>query len=97
MPRRTDTASRTAAAAGSRQNGLEVEGKTAIQSKPARVTLNLPPAVMRDIERWAVDAAEELEVARVSVQDALRAMIQAALTDAKARSAALRGLRQEGK
>lgn len=47
----------------------------------ARVTLNLPAPLYRDIERWAIDAAGALGVPRVSVQDALRGMIRAAVAD----------------
>ena len=63
--------------------------------KPARVTLNLPPSLMRDVERWALDAADTLTMPRVSVQDTLRAMIRACLTDDQARSAALAQVHQE--
>jgi hypothetical protein len=56
-------------------------GKTAIRTKPARVTLNLPPSLMRDVEQWTVEAAATMDVPRVSVQDALRGMIRAAVLD----------------
>jgi hypothetical protein len=47
----------------------------------ARVTLNLPASMYRDIERWSTEAADALGVPRVSVQDALRAMIRATILD----------------
>lgn len=47
----------------------------------ARVTLNLPAPLYRDVERWTIDAAGTLGVPRVSVQDALRGMIRAAVAD----------------
>jgi hypothetical protein len=60
----------------------------------ARVTLNLPASMMQDIETWATDAARTLVVPRVGVQDALRAMIRACLTDQQAGSAALAEVRK---
>jgi hypothetical protein len=70
-------------------------GKTAIRTKDARITLNLPPSLLRDIERWALGAADTLVMPRVSTQNALRAMIRACLTDDEASSAALAQVRQE--
>ena len=59
----------------------------------ARVTLNMPASMYRDLERWATEAAGSLGVPRVGVQDALRGMIRACLTDAQARAAALASVR----
>lgn len=44
--------------------------------KPARVTLNLPPELYRQLNRWADSAAEQLDVPRVGVQESLRAMVR---------------------
>jgi hypothetical protein len=44
--------------------------------KPARVTLNLPPDLYRQLARWADSAAETIGVPRVGVQDTMRAMIR---------------------
>src|SRR5437763_1351293 len=44
--------------------------------KPARVTLNLPPELYRQLNRWADSAAETIDVPRVGVQETLRAMIR---------------------
>lgn len=86
---------RMAAAAAGRLDSDNAPGqKTAIRSAPARVTLNLPPALYRDIERWALDAADTLSMPRVSIQDALRAMIRACITDEQARSAAIDSVRE---
>jgi hypothetical protein len=63
--------------------------------KPARVTLNMPPELYRELSRWTDGAADELGVARVSVQDALRAMLRAGIRDAGARGAVLDELRRE--
>jgi hypothetical protein len=61
-------------------------GKTAIRTKPARVTLNLPPELYRQLARWTDTAAEAIDVPRVGVQEALRAMVRV-ITDGQARSA----------
>lgn len=44
--------------------------------KPARVTLNLPPELYRQLARWTDSAAETIDVPRVGVQEALRAMVR---------------------
>jgi len=62
------------------------EGRPA---RPARVTLNMPPDLYRQVQRWADDAAEALDRPRVGVQDALRAMIRACISDQAARGEAL--------
>ena len=60
----------------------------AVSAKPARVTLNLPPELYRQLQQWANDAAVALDakpdrgafgvdVPRVGVQDTMRAMIRA--------------------
>jgi hypothetical protein len=55
---------------------------TAVQNTaPARVTLNLPPRLFRELSRWADDAAADLDVPRVGIQDAVRAMIAVTLAD----------------
>lgn len=93
--KRDELRERMTAAASGRLDAENAPGKkTAIRTAPARVTLNLPPSLYRDIERWALDAAETLVIPRVSVQDALRAMIRACLTDNEASSAALASVRE---
>jgi hypothetical protein len=49
--------------------------------KPVRVTLNIPPALYRQLRRWADAAADELGVPSVSQQNALRAMLTAVTKD----------------
>jgi len=51
-------------------------GKTAIRSKPVRITLDLSPELYRQLIGWADSAAVELGVPRVSLADAVRAMIR---------------------
>ena len=51
-------------------------GRTAIRSKPVRITLDLSPELYRQLIGWADSAAVELGVPRVSLADAVRAMIR---------------------
>jgi hypothetical protein len=51
-------------------------GRTAIRSKPIRITLDLSPELYRQLTAWADSAAIELDVPRVSLADAMRAMIR---------------------
>ena len=88
--------SRMAAAASARLEPDSRPGKTAIRSAPARVTLNLPPSLMRDVEQWTVEAAAAMDVPRVSVQDALRGMIRAAILDKSIGLVVIDLLRQDG-
>ena len=64
--------------------------------KPARVTLNMPPELYRELDRWTSSAAEAIGVSRVSIQDALRAMVQAGMRDKVAEAAVLAQLQQQG-
>lgn len=66
-----------------------------VSAKPARVTLNLPPDLYRQLARWADTAAEAIDVPRVGVQDALRAMIRAVIDDTPATVVALDRLRRD--
>lgn len=51
-------------------------GQTAIRSKPVRITLDLSPELYRQLTRWADSAAIALDVPRVALADAVRAMIR---------------------
>jgi hypothetical protein len=51
-------------------------GRTAIRSKPVRITLDLSPELYRQLTQWAESAAVALDVPRVSLADAVRAMIR---------------------
>jgi hypothetical protein len=63
--------------------------------KPARVTLNMPPELYRELDRWTGRAAEGIGVSRVSIQDALRAMLRAGMRNQAAEAAAIAELRGE--
>jgi hypothetical protein len=64
-------------------------------AKPARVTLNMPPELYRELDRWTRDAADAIGLPRVSIQDALRAMVKAGIRDSTTEAAVLTQLRQQ--
>jgi hypothetical protein len=65
-----------AAAARRSQPDARPAGQTAIRSKPVRITLDLSPELYRQLIRWADSAAVELDVPRIALADAVRAMIR---------------------
>ena len=67
-----------AAAARRAEPDASPAGRTAIRSKPVRITLDLSPELYRQLTRWAGTAAIELDVPRVALVDAMRAMIRVA-------------------
>ncbi len=67
-----------AAAARRTEPGARPAGQTAIRSKPVRITLDLNPELYRQLTVWADSAAITLGVPRVSLADAVRAMIRVA-------------------
>ena len=68
------------AAAASRraESGARPAGRTAIRTKPVRITLDLSPELYRQLTQWTDSAAVELDVPRVALADAMRAMIRVA-------------------
>jgi hypothetical protein len=71
------------AAAASRRSEPDAPppGRTAIRSKPVRITLDLSPELYRQLTHWADSAAITLDVPRVALADAVRAMIRVTLDD----------------
>ena len=65
-----------AAAARRAEPGARPAGRTAIRSKPVRITLDLSPELYRQLTAWAEAAAISLDVPRVSLADSVRAMIR---------------------
>jgi len=65
-----------AAAARRAEPNARPAGQTAIRSKPVRITLDLSPELYRELNMWADSAAIALGVPRVSLADAVRAMIR---------------------
>lgn len=65
-----------AAAARRSEPGAPPAGTTAIRSKPVRVTVDLSPELYRQLTEWADSAARALDVPRVALADAIRAMIR---------------------
>jgi len=66
----------TAAALSRVEPRAQPAGRTAIRSKPVRITLDLSPELYRELTQWAHAAAVELDVPRVALADAVRAMIR---------------------
>ncbi len=75
-PREQRKAQMAAAAAARTEPGARPAGRTAIRSKPVRITLDLNPELYRQLTMWADSAAVTLGVPRVSLADAVRAMIR---------------------
>ena len=67
-----------AAAARRAEPDAPPAGRTAIRSKPVRITLDLSPELYRQLTQWADAASVALDVPRVSLADAVRAMIRVA-------------------
>ena len=65
-----------AAAARRTEPNAPPAGRTAIRSKPVRITLDLSPELYRQLTQWADSAAVELDVPRVALAEAMRAMIR---------------------
>jgi hypothetical protein len=67
-----------AAAARRAEPNAHPAGRTAIRSKPVRITLDLSPELYRQLIAWADSAAVTLDVPRVPLAEAVRAMIRVA-------------------
>ncbi|WP_433308058.1 hypothetical protein ACQP2F_46440 (plasmid) [Actinoplanes sp. CA-030573] len=52
-----------------------------VLAKPVRSTLDLPPAVHRDLQRWLGESAVRLGKARLTKQDVLEALVKRLLVD----------------
>lgn len=56
-------------------------GAEPVLTKPVRSTLDLPPAVHRDLQAWLGESAVRLGRARVTKQDVLEALVRRLLQD----------------
>ena len=83
MTTKPELAKRMAAAATSRKDAAKPTGRTAIRTKPIRITLDLKQADYDALNRWIVGAGAELgqPVSRLTLARSLRAMIHATTTD----------------
>ncbi|MFD1502717.1 hypothetical protein [Streptosporangium lutulentum] len=68
-------------------------GETALRSKPVRITIDLAPELYRRLTKWTGEAAEEIDAAKVSHADVVRAFIRAS-DDPDVRNRVLEELRQ---
>ena len=78
MPTEQERRKAQMAAAALSRTSARPAGRTAIRSKPVRITLDLSPELYRQLTQWAHAAAIELDVPRVALADAVRAMIRVA-------------------
>lgn len=92
VPREQRKAQMAAAAARRTEPDARPAGRTAIRSKPIRITLDLSPELYRQLTQWADSAAIALDVPRVALADAVRAMIR---VTADSPSEVLERLRQD--
>ncbi len=81
VPREQRKAQMAAAAARRAEPDARPAGRTAIRSKPIRITLDLSPELYRQLTQWADSAAIALDVPRVALADAVRAMIRVTAED----------------
>jgi hypothetical protein len=83
MTTKPDLTRPMAAMATSGQHGAEPTGRTAIRTKPIRITLDLKQADYDALNRWTASAGAELgqPVSRLTLARSLRAMIHATTTD----------------
>jgi hypothetical protein len=72
---------RTNMSAAARPAKKEPAGRTAVRTKPVRITIDLTPLMHRDLTRWCAAAVERLDVPRVELTNAVRAAIVAFTTD----------------
>ena len=80
-PREQRKAQMAAAAARRSEPDARPPGRTAIRSKPIRITLDLSPELYRELTHWADSAAIALDVPRVALADAVRTMIRVTIED----------------
>lgn len=83
----------TAAAARRAEPDAPAPGTTARRAKPVRMTVEIPPALHRELTAWTRDQMLELDLTRLTISDAVRAMIRATIDDS-AVSAAVVGVMQ---
>ena len=81
VPREQRKAQMAAAAARRAEPDARPAGRTAIRSRPVRITLDLSPELYRQLTQWAGTAAVTLDVPRVALADAMRAMIRVTAED----------------
>lgn len=68
-------------------------GETALRSKPVRITVDLAPELYRRLTRETSSMAEEIDAAKVSHADLVRAMIRT-LDDSDVRDRVVAQLRE---
>ncbi len=59
-------------------------GETAVRTKPYRITVDLSPATYTALHRWLVSTAVAVGKPKLTLSDAVRAMIEEAIADTAA-------------
>lgn len=98
MTTKQDMAKRMATAATSRAGGTKPTGRTAIRTKPVRITLDLNKADYEALNHWLAFTATRINPEpgqRLTLSKALRAMIHATVKDETVTLVVLDLLRQE--
>lgn len=70
-----------AAAAHQRETETEVVRAPKVAQKPVRTTLDLAPAIYRELEDWTTAAARQIGTHRLNRSDVQRVMIRRLLDD----------------
>lgn len=70
-------------------------GRTAVRSKPVRITIDLAPEQYRALTTWTTHAATELEIPRLTLADAVRAMAKLVATNDTVSGAVIATIRQD--
>jgi hypothetical protein len=87
----------TGGAMTARKNPAREPGRTAIRTKPVRVTVDLDPATYTELNRWVGGAAIAVnpDFPRLPLAKAIRAMIHATTASEAVASAVIEQLRQD--
>jgi len=80
-PKRARRTGSMAAAAGRRAEGPPPAPVTASRAKPVRMTIEVPPELHRELTAWNREQMIALDLTRVTVSDAIRAMIRVTIDD----------------
>jgi hypothetical protein len=63
------------------------------RTRPVRTTVDMPPDLHRKLKRWAVDAAEHLDVVEVPLAEVVRVLVRRLDTDDALQQQVLEDLR----
>jgi hypothetical protein len=70
-------------------------GRSAVRSRATRITVDLTPEAHRQLTAWTASAARELDLPRVTIADAMRAMAKVTALDPSIATVVLEMIRRE--